>query len=66
MNMLLLTNAPTWVFLTEAEAEKAATDLGKGEAEGWTYTVVPDPIGSGRCIIKVYDENGEFISNLTR
>jgi len=64
--MRLLTNDPPQVFQTLAAAEAAAAQLAQGEDEGWTYQVVPDPKGSGRCIIKVYDEDGEFISNLTR
>ncbi|MFA7332450.1 MAG: hypothetical protein WC326_15380 [Candidatus Delongbacteria bacterium] len=63
--MLLLTNAPTWVFHTQAEAGKAAAELASGETEGWTYTVVLDPMGSGRCTIDVRDEDGEFVSKLT-
>lgn len=64
--MRLLTNDPPRIFNTQAQAEAAATQLAQGEDEGWTYRVIPDPKGSGRCIIKAYDEDGQFISNLTR
>jgi len=29
--------------------------------EDWTYKVKHDPKGTGRSLIEVYDENGEFI-----
>lgn len=63
--MLLLTSAPTWVFLTQAEADKAAAEPASGETEGWTYMVILDPKGSGRCTIDVHDEDGHFVSKLT-
>lgn len=63
--MRLLTNAPLRLFNTQAEAGKAAAELASGETEGWTYTVVPDPKGSGRCTIDVRDEDGHFVSKLT-
>jgi hypothetical protein len=63
--MLLLTNAPTRVFANKAEADHAAAQLAQGEDEGWTYTVIPDPKGSGRCTIEIRDEEGEFVSKLT-
>jgi hypothetical protein len=63
--MHLLTNAPPRVFTTKDQAEAAAAQMAQGEDEGWTYRVIPDPKGSGRCIIKVYDKDGEFVSNWT-
>ena len=63
--MLLLTNAPTRIFTTRAAADKAAAELASGESDGWTYTVIPDPKGSGRCTIEIHDEDGHFVSKLT-
>lgn len=64
--MRLLTDAPAWIFNTMADAEKAAAELANGETEGWTYTPLLDPKGSDRCTIEIRDENGEFVSKLTR
>jgi hypothetical protein len=63
--MRLLTNAPTRIFNTLAEANKAAAELATGEDEGWTYTPILDPKGSGRCTIEIRDEDGHFVSKLT-
>lgn len=50
------------VYNTEAEAEAAALEL-RSEDPDWAYIVSVDPKGSGRALIKIYDENGAFISN---
>lgn len=63
--MRLLSSAPARIFATLAEADNAAAELATGETEGWTYTVIPDPKGSGRCTIEIRDEDGRFVSKLT-
>lgn len=63
--MRLLLSAPARIFYTQAEADKTAAELATGETEGWTYTPIPDPKGSGRCTIEIRDEDGHFVSKLT-
>ncbi len=60
--MLLLCDLPARVFNTVEIAQNFADSINDDE---WDYKVIPDPKGSGRAIIKVYDEDGEFISNWT-
>ena len=54
-------NRPATVYPTEEKAQEAADLLMSGEDEGWTYKVNPDPKGSGRAIVEIYDESGEFV-----
>ncbi len=58
---MLITNQPHRIYNTIATAVAAENNA---DADGWNYVVVPDPKGSGRAIIKVYDEDGEFLDNL--
>jgi len=51
------------IYNTVSEAEKVAS-ANNADSDGWEYVVVADPQGSGRAIIKVYDEDGVFLDNL--
>ena len=58
-----------WLHLTDnsrlfspAEAEKIATELQQNDLDGWKYEVIHDPTGRGMSYIKVYDNEGEFVS----
>lgn len=55
-------NAPHTVFASVAAAQKIADAAGADD--DFTYEVVADPKGSGKAIIKVYDENHAFVGNL--
>jgi hypothetical protein len=60
-----LGGALTYWCISAAEAQKIA-DLNKAGEDngGWTYVVSVAPNGSGKAIIKIYDEDGEFVANL--
>ncbi len=60
---MLITNQPHTIYNTVAAATVVA-DANNADSDGWEYVVVPDPKGSGRAIIKVYDEDGKFLDNL--
>ncbi len=60
---MLITNQPHTIYGTVAAATKVA-DANNADSDGWKYVVVADPKGSGRAIIKVYDEDGLFLDNL--
>ena len=51
------------VFNSEKDADKVAGVLEVMEENGWTYEVVVSPV-SGRAVIAVFDENGDFLGNL--
>lgn len=55
--------ASTTIFPSQAKAEEAAAQL-RAEDQEWEYLVDVDPNGSGRALVKVYDEAGEFLHNL--
>lgn len=63
-----MTNGPSIITpskaFTHELAVKIAEQLQSGD-EDWTYKVVknPNPNGSGLSIIKIYDEDGEFVRN---
>jgi hypothetical protein len=58
---ILITNQPYKIFPTVAAAEAVLPE----DDEDLRYEIVPDPQGSGRAVIKVYDaETGDFIANL--
>lgn len=46
------------------EAVKVAAELQASDPD-WAYTVGHDPKGTGYSRIKIYDEDGEFVSFLT-
>jgi len=54
---------PAKIYASAPKAEEAANLIRSGEDEGWEYRVIPDPKGSGKAIIKVYDEDGEFVGD---
>ena len=54
---------PHTVFPTVTAAE-AVAQANAAEGDGWEYRVIADPSGSGRAIIRVFDEDGNFIENL--
>jgi hypothetical protein len=54
---------PHTVYPT-VEAAEAIAAANAADDDGWEYRVVPDPQGSGKAIIKIYDEAGEFVGNL--
>ena len=57
----IITNQLYKIFPTVAAAEAVLPE----DDEDLTYKIVPDPQGSGRAVIKVYDtETGNFIANL--
>jgi hypothetical protein len=58
----LLTDQQTFkIYPTVAAAEAAVPE----DDEDFKFAVIPDPLGSGKAIIKVYDAGtGDFIANL--
>lgn len=56
-----ITNKSYELFSPE-KAEAMAKKL--NESDDWTYKVVHCPKGTGYSYIKIYDEDGEFISKL--
>ena len=46
---------------THSKAVKIAAELQAGD-EDWTYKVIPSPSNNGMSIIKIYDEEGEFVA----
>jgi phosphoribosylformylglycinamidine (FGAM) synthase-like amidotransferase family enzyme len=62
--MMTILNHPHTVWNTEAAAAKIAASNTAGDEDGWTYTVRVDPNGSGRAIIEIHDETGEFVGLL--
>jgi hypothetical protein len=59
--MMTICNAPHTIFKDFEAAQKVANTL-----DGTPHEIVPDPKGSGRCIIKLFDEEDPsiFIMNL--
>jgi hypothetical protein len=64
MMFATILNQPHTVFPSLAAAEAIAAANRDGDEDGWDYVAVADPAGSGRAIIRVYDETGEFVENL--
>lgn len=60
---MILLNHIHAVFPTVAAAEAVAAQ-NAAEDDDWEYRVVPDPQGSGRAIIKIFDEDKLFVGNL--
>lgn len=60
-------NHPHTVWNTAAHAEAIAcanNDAAEADNDGWAYVVQIDPLGSGRAIIEVYDEDGYLVGKL--
>jgi len=64
MGQLTIGRDPALIFPTVEKAEKAAKALKEGDPD-WDYRVMPDPKGSGRAIIHIYDEAGDFVGVLS-
>lgn len=62
--MALICNRPAIVYPTKEKAQEAADLLADGETEGWIYVVKVDPRGSGKAVIEVYDDDGEFAGHI--
>jgi hypothetical protein len=45
-----------------AKAEQLAAELQRGEDDGWSYTAVHDPKGTGYSFIEITDEDGVFVA----
>ena len=60
----MITLNTTHTIFSQADAERAAAELNE-DTDGWTYKVEnnPDPTGPKTAIIKIYDEDGEFVGN---
>lgn len=54
---------PVYTIFGSAEAAQKIVDANAGD-DGWRFEVSVDPKGSGRAVVKVYDETGEFVANL--
>lgn len=62
--MIRIDTAPSTVFtLAQAEAIAAGQNADP-DNDGWTWTVRPDPLGSGRAVIDIHDDDGEFVATL--
>ena len=53
-------NIPSHAYSHEL-AVKIAGELQAGD-EDWTYKVIKNPLGTGLSIIKIYDEDGEYVA----
>ena len=62
--MLTIKN-PARIYTSVAKANEAAKILKAGDDDNWEYRVIPDPKGSGRAIIKIYDEDDNFVCDLS-
>lgn len=61
--MMATLNHTHTIYQNEAAASAVAASMQAGD-DDWTYKVIPDPKGSGRAIIAMYDEAGEFVENV--
>ena len=57
----LISNGPARVFNCVASARAHIALL---DDPDWTYKVIPDPKGTGKAIVKIYDEEGYFVADL--
>ena len=64
MKLNEIISQPYRIFNSVEEANIEADKLNADPEDDWEYRVVPDPKGSGRALIKIYDEDGEFVENL--
>ncbi len=63
MASLEILNSGYTIFPTIEAAEVAAEAL-RSEDPDWEYRVIPDPLGTGKAIIKSFDEDGNFLGNM--
>ncbi len=61
--MKTIINEVHTIHSTVAKATVIANQC-NADADGWKYVVVPDPKGSGRAVIEVYDEDGQKVGLL--
>ncbi len=61
---MVLLHVTAHVYPTVAAAEAVAAVLNLNEDEGWTYTVIADPLATGKAIIEVADETGFVLGPL--
>lgn len=54
----------THTIYQNAAAASAVAALMQAGDDDWTYVVKVDPNGSGRAVIAMYDEAGEFVENV--
>jgi hypothetical protein len=59
----MLINDPVYTIFASAEAAQKIVDANAAD-DGWRFEVSVDPKGSGRAVVKVYDDTGEFLGNL--
>jgi hypothetical protein len=52
----------TATLYAPAKANALAATLQAGDDDGWTYTAIHDPKGTGYSSIAIYDDDGAFIS----
>ena len=53
------------IYTSATKANEVAKILKAGDDDNWEYRVVPDPKGSGKAIIKIYDEENKFVGDLS-
>ena len=58
---MLISTAPAKVFPNPEAAQKAIDALCDPD---WSYKIVLDPEGSGKAIVKIYDEENHFVADL--
>ncbi len=61
----MITLDTTHTIFSQDDAEKTIAELGE-DNDGWTYKIEnnPNPTGPKTAIIKIYDEDGEFVALL--
>jgi len=59
-----IANLHSTTFFSPAKAEATAAEMNRTEDDGWTYKAKHDPKGTGYSLVEVYDEDGEFVSNI--
>jgi hypothetical protein len=63
----MMIELPYTIYKSLDDAENAVAIYTAGEAvdgDGVTYKAIPDPLNTGKAIVKAYDEDGEFIMNM--
>ena len=62
----MVTITHTYHVYPAAEAVDIAAAMNDNPDDDWTYVVEnnPDPAGAKTALIRIYDEDGEFVANL--